>query len=45
MAATKYQVLYRYTNPNSNQLLTNDVESDYNRVFEFYHDKHKIEIE
>ena len=44
MAATKYQVLYRYTNPNSNQLLTNDVESDYNRVFEFYHDEHKIAV-
>lgn len=44
MAATKYQVLYRYTNPNSNQLLTNDVESNYNRVFEFYHDEHKIAV-
>lgn len=43
MAATKYQVLYRYTNPNSNQFITNDVESDYNSVLEFYHDKHKIE--
>ena len=28
MAATKYQVLYRYTNPNSNQFITNDVETD-----------------
>lgn len=42
MAATKYQVLYRYTNKNSNQLLTNDVETEYKQVFEFYHDKHKI---
>lgn len=44
MTATKYQILYRYTNPNSNQLLTNDIESDYNRVFEFYHDEHKIAV-
>ena len=43
MAATKYQVLYRYTNQNSNQLLTNDVETQYKQVFEFYHNEHKIE--
>ena len=41
MATTKYQVLYRYVNPNSNQLITND-DNEYNNVFEFYHDKHKI---
>lgn len=44
MAATKYQVLYRYTNPNSNQFITNDVESKYNSVLEFYHDEHKIAV-
>lgn len=44
MAATKYQVLYRYTNPNSNQFVINDTDTEYNQVFEFYHDKHKIEI-
>ena len=43
MAETKYQVLYRYVNPNSNQLVTND-DNKYNNVFEFYHDKHKISI-
>lgn len=44
MAATKYQILYRYTNPNSNQFITNDVESKYNNIFEFYHDEHKIVV-
>lgn len=44
MAATKYQILYRYTNPNSNQFITNDIESDYNSIFEFYHDEHKIVV-
>lgn len=44
MAATKYQVLYRYTNPNSNQFLTNDSVSEYDKVFELYHNKHKIEV-
>lgn len=42
MAATKYQVLYRYTNPNSNQFITNDTLAKYNKVFEFYHGEHKI---
>lgn len=42
MAATKYQVLYRYTNPNSNQFILNDVEKKYDNVFEFYHENHKI---
>lgn len=44
MAATKYQVLYRYTNPNSNQFVLNDVETPYKECFEFYHDEHKIAI-
>lgn len=42
MAATKYQVFYRYGNPNSNQLLTNDSDSDYEQVFEMYHEGHKL---
>lgn len=42
MAATKYQILYRYTNPNSNQFIKNDIDTDYESVFEFYHDKHQI---
>lgn len=44
MAATKYQILYRYTNPNSNQFIKNDTDSEYKQVFELYHDKHKISI-
>lgn len=44
MAATKYQVLYRYTNPNSNQFITNDVEDDFDSAIELYHDKHKIAV-
>lgn len=44
MAATKYQILYRYANPNSNQFVLNDVDTKYQKVFEFYHDKHKIII-
>ena len=42
MAATKYQVLYRYINPNSNQFVLNDVDTKYKGIFEFYHDKHKL---
>lgn len=44
MGATKYQILYRYINPNSNQFITNNSDSDYRAVFELYHDKHKIEV-
>ena len=44
MAATKYQVLYRYTNPNSNQFVLNDVEAPYKECLEFYHDMHKNAI-
>lgn len=44
MAATKYQVLYRYVNPKSNQFITNDTNEGYKKVFEFYNDKHKVEI-
>lgn len=44
MAATKYQILYRYTNPNSNQFITNDVDAKFKGVFELYHDQHKLEI-
>lgn len=44
MAATEYQVLYRYINKNSNTLVTNETEEKYNAVFDLYHDQHKIEI-
>lgn len=42
MAAVKYQVLYKYTNPNANQFITNDSESDYKQTLELYHQDHKI---
>lgn len=44
MAATKYQVLYRYTNPNSNQFVLNNTDVEYKPVMELYHDKHKLAI-
>ena len=44
MAATKYQILYRYTNPNSNQFIINDTDTKHKSVFEFYHNQHKIEV-
>ena len=44
MAATKYQVLYRYMNPNSNQFVTNDADKEYEYFFDLYHDKHKMVI-
>lgn len=44
MSATKYQLLYRYTNPNSNQFIKNDTGSTYDNVFEFYHEGHQIEV-
>lgn len=44
MGTTKYQILYRYTNPNSNQFVTNDAESDYKAIMELYSDLHKIAI-
>lgn len=42
MAATKYQVFYRYANPNSNQLITNDPDNDYSQLFEFYTEDHRL---
>lgn len=44
MAATKYQILYRYINPNSKTLITNSTPEEYVESFELYHDKHLIEI-
>lgn len=43
MAATKYQVLYRYMNENMNVAITNDQSSTYEEVCEFYTDPdHRI---
>lgn len=43
MAATKYQVLYRYINEATNTAITNSMENPYERVLEFYTDPdHKI---
>ena len=42
MAATKYQILYRYTNPNTNQFIKNNDDVEYNPIIELFHDKHKI---
>lgn len=43
MAATKYQVLYRYINEATNTAITNSMENEYEPVCEFYTDPdHKI---
>lgn len=43
MAATKYQVLYRYINESTNTPITNDMSNPYQEVCEFYTDPaHKI---
>lgn len=43
MAATKYQVLYRYINEATNTAITNSMENEYDMVREFYTDPdHKI---
>ena len=43
MAATKYQVLYRYINESTNTPITNDMSNEYQEVCEFYTDPaHKI---
>lgn len=43
MAATKYQLLYRYINEATNSVITNDMEHEYEEVCEFYvYPDHKI---
>ena len=43
MAATKYQVLYRYINEATNTPITNSMDNEYVQVCEFYVDPyHKI---
>ena len=43
MAATKYQLLYRYINEATNTPITNDVSNEYIKTEEFYTIDHKIE--
>ena len=40
MAATKYQVLYRYVNETTNTPITNSMDNEYEAVCEFYTDPH-----
>lgn len=42
MAATKYQVLYRYLNEVTNTPITNNSDIEYDEVCEFYQHDHKI---
>lgn len=42
MAATKYQVFYRYINKATGNPITNSTETDYEETLEFYTDEHKI---
>ena len=44
MAATKYQILYKMTNPNSNTMINNTTTEDVKQYIEMYQDQHKIEI-
>ena len=43
MAATKYQLLYRYINESTNTAITNNMNNDYKKTEEFYTIDHKIE--
>lgn len=42
MAATKYQVMFRYINPTTGVAVTNDMSAPYEETFEIYTDRHKI---
>lgn len=44
MAATKYQIFYRYINPNTGNPITNDSTIDYEEVFKFYTDDHRLTL-
>lgn len=43
MAATRYQLLYRYINEATNTAITNNMANTYEKTQEFYTDEHKIE--
>lgn len=38
MADTKYQILYRFVNPNTNKPIVNDMDNTYKETFKFYTD-------
>lgn len=44
MAATKYQILYKMTNPNSNTMINNIATEDISQFIDMFHDQHKLEL-
>lgn len=40
MAATRYMVMFRYVNPTTNKILTNDMSNEYKEDFYLIHDGH-----
>lgn len=42
MAATKYQVMFRYVNPSTGVAITNNLSSKYEETFDIYTDRHRI---
>lgn len=42
MAATKYQIMFRYINPATNVAITNDMSNEYTEAFDIHTDRHKI---
>lgn len=44
MAATKYQIFFRYINPTTQIAITNDLSSEYSEAFDIIHGKHKIYV-
>lgn len=42
MAATQYQVMYRYVNEVTNNVITNNSTEEYEELCEFYNHKHKL---
>jgi hypothetical protein len=42
MAATKYQIFFRYINPRTGIAITNDLSHDYVETVEIIHQKHKL---
>lgn len=42
MAATHYQIFYRYVSPETNVPITNDLANEYEEMVEIVHQKHKL---
>ena len=42
MAATHYQIFYRYVSPDTNVPITNDLSNEYKETLEIVHQKHKL---